>query len=322
MLDPALMITTTMDDALSIRHANESTVLVADQVFTPHIVTKETVKVWQYDGSSFRVSTDESDSKSEAAKIDFGGFTSTKTLTLKKLSMDVDPNDEAQVDKPISDLMTEAKMTIMDRLMLAKEVRAASKATTAANYPSDLTSAIAAGSTWGETGGDPRSNARVAKAAVRQRTGKDANALVISKTSFDILKLSPALLDHMKYTSGQSLSIDILKNLLELEYLFIGGAVKNANVEGNATQTLSDVWNDSAVFFIHDPTPRLKTIVYGIQPVFNTLYSYVAEDPKRGGPKGRVQTVEMGLSYSLDGGSVVSNSDSDFTAGYLFTNAT
>jgi plasmid stability protein len=39
----------------------------------------------QYDGSGFRVSPDESDSKSEASLIDFNGFYTTKTLTLKNL---------------------------------------------------------------------------------------------------------------------------------------------------------------------------------------------------------------------------------------------
>ncbi len=320
MLDPSAMITTTANDSMSIRYANEQTMYAADILFPPVYCDKETTKIYQADGSNFRVSTDESDSLSEADSVDGGYFSTTKTLTLKKLKADVDPNAEAQVDRPVADLENEAAMLIMDRLLIAKEVRAATKAGTSSNYPSDLTQSLAAGATWATTGGDPRAISKTARLAVKARCGRKANALFLSDAGFETLALNEALRDQTKYTSGQSIPMEVIKNLMGVDFIFVGAAQKNVNVQGNATQTLTDIWADIAIFFVYDPAPRLKKVCYGIQPIFKQFYSYQYEDPKRGGPAGRIKVLEKGWSYSLDAGAVISSSDTDFAAGYLVEN--
>lgn len=321
MLDPSAMITTTANDSMSIRYANEQTDYVCDAVFPQVYCDKETTKIYQSDGSNYRVSTDESDSKSEAEAVDGGYFSTTKTLTLKKLKELVDPNDVVQVDKIVSDLDAEAGMRVMDRLLLAREVRAATKATTSTNFPADLTSDLAANATWATTGGDPRSNImNTAMPAVEARCGKTPNAMVLSLTGFRALSLNEALRDQTKYTSGQSIPIDVLKNLLGLDFIFIGKAKKNTNVQGNATQTLTEVWGDTAVIFVYDPTPRAKKVCFGIQPTFKQFYSRTYDAVNLGGPAGVPHWVEKGWSYSLDAGAVISSSDTDFAAGYRLGN--
>lgn len=320
MLNPNDFITRNAVESTSIRYGNELKDFIADYVFPPMPVGKELVKLWQYDTSNMRRRVTKKTSKSKADTLDFSGFYTSITLQLHKLQGDVDPSDEVNFDSVVADVTEETGMQIMEALMIDKEVEAATLATTATNYPADLTSTLAANATWIVEGGDPEANAKTARGAVKARCGKAANALVLSWTGLENAKQSPALKDRLKYTSGQSISEEQLKNLFGVQHLFVGAAQQNANLEGNATQTLTDIWDDSALFFVYDPSPRRKKVSYGVQPIFNQIYSHQYEDNTRGSGKGRIKVLEMGWNYKVAPGAVVSSSDTDFAAGYLLKN--
>lgn len=321
MLNPSDFITRNATEAYSIRYANDQKDYIADALFPPSPETlKDLIKVWQYDTSQYRSSTVKKGSKAVADRVDYSGFFTNITLELRKLAGEIDPSDERNFDPIVSNLREDMAATIMDRLLIAKELEAATLATTVGNYPAALTSALGAGATWAVAGGDPEADSQTARVAVKGQCGKMPNALALSWTGFENLKNNPALKDRVKYTSGQSLTADQVKNLLQVQHIFVGSAQYNANLEGNATQTLTDIWNDSAVFFVHDPTPRRKKICYGVQPIHNRLYSYEFEDQERGSEDGRIKVLEMGWRYQLFPGAVVSSSDTDFAAGYLLRN--
>lgn len=320
MLNPADFKTTNPLDSVSIRYANEQTDFIADNIFHPMPVPKSDFKVWQYDTSNYRYVSSKKSSKAEADTIDYSGFYTSKKAELRKLKGMIDPADERDFDAVVGDVEEDTAMSVMDRLLIDKEVDAATLCNTTTNYPSDLTSTLGSTATWASDGGDPEADARTARVAVKARCGKAANALALSWTAFEYLKTSAALKDRVKYTSGQSLSEEQIKNILQVQYLFICKAQKNTNVEGNATQTLSDIWNDSALFFVYDPAPRRKKVCYGIQGIRNEVKSRVFNDEKLGSGDGPVRFVETSWWYNLSAGAVVSSSDSDFAAGYCLAN--
>lgn len=321
MLNPADFITRMPLESFSIRYGNEQTDYIADALFPPvPTANKDLTKVWQYDTAQYRVPVVKRDSKASASKIDFSGFYTSKTMELHKLAAEVDPSDERNADAVVSDLQEESAMHIMDGLLIAKEVEAATLATTSSNYISSLTSSLAANLTWASDAGDPVANAKTARLAVKGQCGKMPNALAISYQALEVLKVSPALIDRIKYTTHESVPVEIIKNLLGVQYLFVGAAQKNTNLEGNATQSLSDIWDDSAVFFVYDPTPKRKKLCYGAQPIHNQLYSYNYLDEHRGSEDGRIKVLEMGWRYVLTAGAVESSSSTKFAAGYLLQN--
>lgn len=321
MLNPSDFITRNATEAFSIRYGNDQTDYIADMLFPPSPETdKDLIKVWQYDTSQYRPSAVKKGSKAVADRVDYSGFYTNRTLELRKLAGEIDPSDIRNFDAVVNSVQEDMASTIMDRLLIAKEVEASTLATTSGNYPAALTSALAANATWAVAGGDPEADSQTARVAVKNQCGKMANALAMSWTSWEYLKNNPALKDRVKYTSGQSLTEDQVKNLLGVQYLFIGKAQQNTNVEGNATQSLSDIWNDSAIFFVYDPTPRKKKVCYGVQPIHNRLYSYQYEEPQRGSEDGRIKVLELGWRYTLAAGAVISSSDTDFAAGYLLRN--
>lgn len=322
-LNPSSFVTRTALENFSIRAANEMTDYIADQVFTPIIVGKDSIKVYQYDTSGFRVSNTKKASSAEADLVDYGVFTTDRTPLLNKLAGEYDPADAKNFDVPVNQLQQDTARTIMDRLMLAREIQMADKALLTTNYPSDLTATLAAGSTWLDSSGDPEGNAGVARAAVKARCGKSPNAAAMSWTTFEKLRGAPYFIDRMKYTNA-SATADGFKVMLAawlgVKELHICAALKNTNQEGNATQSLTDVWGDEVLFYVKDDTASLRSMRYGAKYLRNQLYTYSYQDDRRGSGDGRIQRIEVGWWYSLEAGAVVSSTDSDFSAGYLLKN--
>lgn len=322
-LNPTLFQTTTPLENFSIRAANEMSGYIADEVFTPVIVSKTAIKVYQYDISQIRSRDSRKDSKAEADLIDYGVFTTDRTPLLNKFAAEYDPADTANFDAPVAQLQQDAALTIMDSLMLAKEVQMATKALTTTNYPSALTSTLATDATWLVVGGDPEGNAATARNAVFNACLKAPNAAALSYTTFNALRAAPYFIDRMKYTSASVTEdgfMSMLKAWLGVEYLHISKAKKTTAVEGNATQTIADVWGDEILFYVKSPGQQLRTMRYGANYVRNQLYSFNYQVNERGSGDGRIQRLEMGWWYSLEAGAVVSSSDTDFTAGYLLKN--
>jgi len=322
-LNPSSFITRTALENFSIRAANEMTDYIADQVFTPVIVGKDSIKVYQYDTSNFRVSNSKKASGAEADLVDYGVFTTDRTPLLNKLAGEYDPADAKNFDVPVNQLQQDTARTVMDRLMLAREIQMADKVLTTTNYPSDLTATLAGGSTWLDASGDPEGNAAVARAAVKARCGKSPNAAAMAWTTYEKLRGAPYFIDRMKYTTA-SVSGDAFKGMLAawlgVKELHICAALKNTNAEGSATQTLSDVWGDEILFFVKDDSASLRSMRFGAKYLRNQLYTYQYQIDERGSGDGRIQRVELGWWYSLEAGAVVSSSDSDFAAGYLLKN--
>jgi hypothetical protein len=326
MLNPSSFKTTDPIVDFSIRASNDMSSFIADEVFPPVIVSKEAFKVYQYDTSNYRYVDYRSDSKAQANSVDYGVFTRSATAQLHKGQAEWDPNDAAQFDTVVANLEQDCALTIMDRLMINKEVEAATLATTTTNYSSSNTATLGAGATWIVSGGDPLTNVSTAHAAVRASTGgMSPNAAALSKTTFDALKTAPVFLDMMKYsgqyvTATNDVFASLLKGWLGVQYLHIGGALKNTNVEGNATQTLADIWGDGIVFYVKNTSVSPKTMRYGANYMWDQMYTYRYEDQNRGGPKGRIQVLELGWSYVLASAAVVASGNNDFAAGYYLAN--
>ena len=322
-LNPSSFITRTALESLSIRAANEMTDFVADEIFTPVIVGKDAIKVYQYDTSNFRVTESKKASGAEADLVDYGVFTTDRSPLLNKLAGEYDPADAKNFDVPVASLEQDTALNIMERLMLSREIQMATKVLTTTNYPSDLTATLGAGDTWLLAAGDPEGNAATARAAVKTRCGKAPNAAAMSWTTFEKLRAAPYFIDRMKYTSASATG-DAFKSMLAawlgVQELHICRAQKNVNIEGNATQTLSDVWGDEVLFYVKQPSQSLRQMRFGANYVRNQLYTYKYQVNERGSGDGRIQRIEMGWWYSLEAGAVVSSADADFSAGYLLKN--
>ena len=317
MFDISSFKTTSALADFSLRAANEMQDFVADDVFTPATIKQAQFKYYQYDLSNYREVETQKSSKSAADKVDYGAFTTSSKAELHKLAIDIDPADERDADAAVADLEQDGALTVMERLMIRRERIMASLVSTSGNYASGLTSTLGSGLKWSDAGGDPESDIVTAKKAVKGICGRIPNALALSWSAWLSLSQSAALKDRIKYTSGQSLTIEQVKNLLGLDYLHICKAQYNANLEGNATQSLSDIWGTYGLIYVKDPSQKKRTVCFGRNFMVNQFSTFMYEDQERGGPEGRIKVLESSWEYIMKYTTVDSQSSGKIGAGYL-----
>lgn len=322
-INPSEFKTRTALEQLTLKIMNERKDFVADEVFTPvYTPEKDLFKVYQYDGRELRDIDTASDSKSSAAKVDYGVFAKDRNTTLHKLGIDIDPRDEKVFDGAVADVSSDAAEALASHLLIRRERAFVTLATTAANYPASLSKSLVDASTrLTDAGGDIEAEAEAAHTAIRIACGKAPNAACLSWTGLQKLRRSPSVIARVKYAGegNRRASEEVIRELLGVEELIISKAVYNSAAEG-AARSMSDIWGDDLLFFVKDSSPRKKSMRYGAFYVRNEMYTYRAPDTKRGSGDGRIEELEMGWEWLLAPGAVVSSSDDDFIAGYLLKN--
>lgn len=331
MIDASGFITRTPLEDESFQFINDQKDFIGTDVLPVKPISAVQKKVYQYDNNMLRQVNTQQSSKGQAGKVDYNVFTRNITTDLYKLAGDIDPKDEATFDQPVNAIRRNQMKNIMSRLLLDHEIAVANLVTTSSNYPSDLTSALTTGTNrWVDPGGDFEADQVTAENAMRNRCGRGHNALAISGTSLRQLRNSATFRERIKYTAsfqGYDAFLESMKAALGVQYIFVGNAkYNNSNIGG--TDSVGDIWNDSALFFYYNPSPALEDIAFGHTYMRKQLYSYEAIDPKRGGPDGRITEFEMGWEWVIASGYIVGTpsggvaTDNDFAAGYLFTNIT
>lgn len=320
MIDGSQFKTRTALEDYSVQLLNDkSKAFVATEIFTPKYVEKDQTKKYQYDLTMLRDVETLSSSKSEANEVDYGVFTSNITTYPHKLKGSVDPRDVKNADAAVANMKLDQAENITSRMLIRMERKAVALATDSTNYPSALTSTLAAGSTWLDAAGDPEYDSVVAANAVKLRCMRVPNAAAMSGTTFRLLRTSPAFRERIKYTSGGPVSEEAIAAFLGVKKLVICDAVYNSAIPG-AADSVGDIWDDSVLFFVQETNPGLRSVGYGHTWIVKDFYTYEYEDQKIGSGAGRLQWIEMGMEYEMGAGAVVSSSDGDFIAGYLLKN--
>lgn len=144
--------------------------------------------------------------------------------------------DATQV--PGIDLASRSVNMVMRAMALNHEYECAQIALNVANYDADHKVSLLAGDRWTSPDSDPSAVIEKGKQAIADTIGLEPNTAMISRKALSALKYHPKLIDRMKYTSVQSITIEMLKNIWEIENIVIG----RSRVATGAADTLGDVW--------------------------------------------------------------------------------
>jgi hypothetical protein len=324
-LNRANFITRTPNDNLLFQFLNDDADFIGLDVLPVKPISKQQEFKYQKDNAHLKPVDDIRDTKSAVKKVDYDVFTSNLTTVPYALGADVDPRDEAIFDTSVAQVRVDQMGNIASRLRIQDELRVASLCTTSGNYPSDLTSALTTGTNrWTDAGGDFEVDNNTARAAIKNRCGRLPNAVTMSLTTFDRLRVSPLFRDRVKFNGdflGKEAIIAAFKTAFQVDYFFIGAAKYDSANDG-ATTNVGDIWGSGYVIFhYHNPSPGMRDVSYGHHWMRKELYTYEAIDPKRGGPDGRIVELEGGWEYDYGPGFVPDSSNTTkFGAGYLFRN--
>lgn len=150
-----------------------------------------------------------------------------------------------------------AKQTIDLRL----EYDQLTLATSAAAYTSNFKTTLSGTSQWSNAASTPKANVTVWKNRIRRACGMYPNTMALGAEVFDNLDLHPEVRDQFKYTSDNSLTIDMLKRYFNLDNVGIATALVLSDSTGEKVDVMP---NQVVLAYVNqEPRPNIVTPSFG-----------------------------------------------------------
>lgn len=316
-MDISGFVTTDPLANIALRVMNKATDYVGGDVAPNIFVPKKKFKWYLHDFSELRDENDDKDAGSPADKIEYGVSQKEGKAKLRKLGAEVNPEHERDADQPVANIEQSLSKKIATKLLIGHERRVQTEVATAANYGTGLTTTLAAGSTLADGGASsPIDLFDTARLAVRGACGMLANAAVTSLEVVTALLKHPELIGRIQGIKAE-MTIEQLKALLKVQYLFIGSALRNSAKEGQ-TDALTTIWQDDLAVFYHNPSMDPEEMTFLKTFMVENYYSHSYVDHTRGNSK-RFKILEQGWEYDIKAPG--QDGSSKFAAGYLIKNA-
>lgn len=193
----------------------------------------------------------------------------TYSIDYFDLSSYVPDRLQEQLQSPF-DARNAAQMTVMDALKLEREAALAAAMTNTAILTNNVT--LSGADKYTDATSDPQEDFDTARDSVFSKTGREANAVLLSRGVVNALRRHPWFLEIAQSVlkgganPSQALSVsafvETLKAWYELDYVFIGKSIKITSQEGQ-TETKGVVWGDDVVFFYRPTAPSLFAPSFG-----------------------------------------------------------
>ena len=323
--DRSKYITRTPEESMCFDYMQAQDGFLADKIFVPKVVDHVQKKIYQSDKSKLRKYIGKMrGTASTPILIDEQFFSTNVTLNPYKYGRQIDPVEERDADAPVRPLLGNGRAAalVTQAHLLEVEAEAVTLVTTTGNYAAAQTSAIASGSRWNETNGDPEADSITAHQAIKTACGMHPNALAIGDATLDKIQLSPYFRERTKYTGAGKVPVEYVKQMFGVEHLFVGSARVDSGIEGG-TASVAGFWSDYALMYVYNPSPAVApepgAVSYGhMYTLARRFWTTVTINEQLQGPAGPMRTLQMGAELALGAGMVVADGNGDFNAGYLF----
>lgn len=219
--------------------------MVADFLFPVVPVDQRGGKILQFGKEDFALYNTARAPGANTKRVQFGYLGAAYALEQHSLEGKV-PFEHLQEANQVPgiDLGRGAVNKTQNIILLSNEYQAANIARNAANYAAANKTALAGTSRWDDYASgvsDPAADIDTAVEAIRAQVGQRPNTVVLSPKAFKAAKRHPKLIDRVKYTSRDSLTLDLLADLFDVERVVSGDAIYDAN------GTMTDVWGKDVI---------------------------------------------------------------------------
>jgi hypothetical protein len=243
---------------------------VAEKVFQPLPVEKQTNKYYVYGLDNLRVDNDNRRPAAYAREMAWNLSTNPFFCDGHALMSWVPDESRENVDAAINlDVDTTAQLT--DKIFLNREA-ALVAALTAAMSPTDL-SASAYVNAWDTDTADPVKAIDKAKETVATAIGKRPNKMVMSRPVFRGFRNNALVKARvggaLNGIDASLITVQQAAALLEVDELIVADAIQVTSKEGQ-TIASSFVWGKNALLYYAPPSPGLRTVALGYQFTWNT----------------------------------------------------
>jgi hypothetical protein len=201
-------------------------------------------KIITFGKESFRIYNTGRSPGQNTKRIQIGYLGSPFVLEQHSLEgvLPMEIKDEAESATPGIQLAAGTVATVQDIIQLRTEYAAAALATNLANYGASNKIALSGTDKWTDPASKPSKDIETGKDAIRAQTGRRPNKAVISAKVFAALKNNPSIIDRIKYTGRDAVTVELLAALWGLAQVVVGDAIYEA-----ADGTLTDVWGSDVV---------------------------------------------------------------------------
>ncbi len=166
--------------------------------------------------------------------------------------------DEERGNFTAGDVEQWAVSTLMDKLFLKEEIRAAALATDTNSYANGNSVILAGANQWSDLANSkPISDVETARSVIRQ-SGKEANVIIISDPVYQVLRVHPTIVERFKYVNGGEITLTQIASAFGIEKAFLASAVQK-DKRGNK----SYIWGKHVVLAYAQPNPTPMDISLG-----------------------------------------------------------
>lgn len=249
---------------------------ISDQILKRVPVDKESDKYYVFKGI-FDVIDDRVRPGGVAKEIGWDFSTDTYFCDGHAIREPINDRQRGNADDPL-DLDSQAAENVMQTILLNKEKATADLIFALATYDSTLRTTLSGTSQWSDfTNSDPQAAIEGAKQLVAAEIGLRPNTLILGEQVWAKLRQHTGLVTMWDSQRKRMLTIDALKELLEVENILVGRAMYNTANQGQA-QAKGFVWGKHASLVYVPARPAQKTPALG--------YTFVWKSPRGLGQDG------------------------------------
>jgi len=240
---------------ISIAYKSEG--LIADMVFPAVPVAKESDQYYVFD-KAHALRTPQTLRANGAEANEDQLVLSTAAYTLEEHALkDIITNRDREKQDPGVNLEVSTVEDLTDKILRQKEVDAATLMFTNGNWANETSLGAAAAFSVNTTATNPLLIFDSAATTVLTSSGRKANTGILDYRTFQACKNHVSVVDRIKYTSADSVTPLILKNLMEVDTLLIAEGAQTTAAEGLAA-TMALIWTDSAWLGYIERSPGLR----------------------------------------------------------------
>ncbi|MCL4492327.1 MAG: major capsid protein [Nitrospirae bacterium] len=230
--------------------------MVATLLFLVVLVEKEAGKIPQFGKEAFKIYNTERAIRAKSNRISPEGRT-TIDFVMDEHDLEY-PIDYREKNEDIFNLEEHATNVVTGGISLRLEKKAADLAQDTNNFPAGNKITLAGNSQFTDkVNSDPIGVIETGKDAVRGKIGKRPNTMLMGAATYKALKQHPQLIDRIKYAMKGIVTIELMKEIFDIERIAVGEAVY-----ADDAGTFNDIWGDNIVLAYVPNTPAEKRTVY------------------------------------------------------------
>lgn len=214
---------------VSIGYTNDE--YIASQLLPDVTVDKQSGKHFIYDRGRFRNTVAKRGTGAPSNEVTLNVTTGLPYFAEDHALKEFVPDEDVDNAVAPADPYQDATENVTDRLLIGREIEAASLLTSTAVLTQNTT--LSGTAQWSDySNSDPIATLRTGMQAVHSAIFHNPNTLILGKQVYDKIIDHPAFTERVKYSQLGVMTPDLLSRILGVDRVIVGAAGKNSSAEG------------------------------------------------------------------------------------------